>query len=182
MFDDFTPASELERAFVQACAWEMDRLWKETDRSGDSKDWNRFFGQTSCLVYRCAIEDQTRFLNTVTSAMLDCIDSLASTQQRSLFKVSIFVIDQLLCENLRLERVETRLALRIPIRLWQIPGWSNVDKVEMMAGLVSLFGRTLNPETIDKLAVKCEEIAKSTSKMSDKEHTSLRFSITKYSA
>jgi hypothetical protein len=70
MFDDFTPVTDLERAFAQAAGWEIEKLWKETNRSGDRKDWNRFCGQAFCLVYHCAVDDQTRHLNTVTTAMM----------------------------------------------------------------------------------------------------------------
>jgi hypothetical protein len=43
------------------------QIWKEADRSGDKKDWNRFYGQAFCLVYHCANGGQTRHLNTRSS-------------------------------------------------------------------------------------------------------------------
>ncbi len=134
MFEDFTPDTDLERAFAQASGLDIDRLWKEADRSGDREDWNRFFGQSSCLSYQLAAAGQQPHLNTVTTAMVACIDHLTSAQQRSLFKVSTYVVNRLLDQDVRLESIETRLVLRVMCRVLRKPGWSRVEFVNMQRG------------------------------------------------
>lgn len=181
MFDDFTPVTDLERAFAQAAGWEIEKLWKEADRSGDRKDWNRFYGQAFCLVYHCAANDQTRHLNTVTTAMLDCPDQLTRQQQLSLFKVAVYVVNQLLDQSLSLDSTNMRLVLRTVISIPRMPGWGNIELVEMAVGLTTIFGRMLQPEEIDKLAAQCEKAARESARMYSDEHTLLRWSVTKYS-
>jgi hypothetical protein len=140
----------------------------------------RFYGQAFCLVYHCAVDGQTRHLNTVTSAMVDCLDRLTSSQLRSSFKVDTHVINQLLGQNLSLDSTELRLLLRILFSVVRIPGWGNIELVEMSAGLTTVLGRILQPEEVDKLAAQCEKAARETARMQTEEHALLRWSVTKY--
>jgi len=181
MFDDFIPETDLERAFAQASGWEVDRLWKEADRSGDKKDWNRFYGQAFCLVYFCAAEGKTQHLNTTTMAMVDSLDLLTSSQQLNSFKVCSYVINRLLDQNLRLECIEITLLLRILFALLRKPGWNNTELVVMATALTTIFGRILQPHEVDELTARCEKEATSNPKLLDDRHALLRWSITKYS-
>lgn len=181
MFDDFTPATDMERVFAQAAGWEIDRVWKEADRSGDQQDWIRFFGLTFCLAYHFAIDGEVRHLNTVTIAMIEGLEELTASQLQSPFKIGIYVVKKLLDDNLCLDSTEIRLVMRVLLCLVKMPGWGHSELVEIASGLKTIFGRTLRPDEIEKLAEQCRQMATETGRMFSDEHALLRWSVTKYS-
>jgi len=159
MFDDFTPATDLERAFAQATGWEIDKLWKEADRNGDREEWSRFLGQSSCLAYQCAVAGRRAHLNTIITAMLSCIDRLTGAERHSLFRVFACVVYELREQGVTLESVEMRLVLRVPCAVLRNTERRSIAFLNMLSRLTTILGRHLETDDLDKLAECCEKTA-----------------------
>lgn len=159
MFDDFTPDTDLERAFAQSAGWEIDKLWKEADRNGNREDWPKFLGQSSCLAYQYAVVGRREHLNTITTAMLSCIDQLTDPQRQSLFRVCAYVVRVLLDQDIAIESAETRLVLRVLCAVLQNTPRNSIQFMDMLNRLTPILGRQLGADDVDELSELCERTA-----------------------
>lgn len=162
MLSDFSPESDLERAFVQAIGWHMDKIWQEADRNGDRQDWPRFLGQCSSLAHQLAVFGRREHLNTVTRSMIHSLEKLSDSDRESLFKVCTYVVADLLEQNISSESVEVRLLLHVLCVTLRKADQKSLMYLNMLRKMKSLLNRQLDAAQLEKLLEDCEKAAAET--------------------
>ena len=159
MLVSFTPDTDLERAFAQAAGWDEDKLWKEADRNGDREDRPRFLGQSACLAYHCAVDGRRRHLNTITTAMIACIDQLSDSQRKSLFRVCSHLVAEVIDQEVALESIDVRLILRILCAVIRKTEQRSITFVDMLKRLGDMLGQQPDEDQLNQLSQRCEQTA-----------------------
>lgn len=165
MFDNFIPNTDLERAFAQTAAWEIDKLWREADRNGNRGDWSKFFGQSCRLAYQHAVLRNDRHLNTITSAMVSNLPHLDDSQRNSLLKVCEHTIRALKDLDLVVESIQIRLLLRVMCATLNLTQHDSIDYIFMRRKLAEILDRQLEKNEVQQLIVLCEKAAESTRRL-----------------
>ncbi len=168
MLVDFTPQTDIERAFAQAAGWAIDKLWIEADRNGDREDWVKFFGQSTCLTYHCAVAGQPHHLKTITEAMISNVDRLTEAQRRSWFNITAHVACELRAKDLALESIEMQLVLRLLCFMMRKTEQKDMIYAHMLGRLSSIIEGQLDDAAFNQLADLCEKTATNNALLSER--------------
>jgi hypothetical protein len=86
MPEEFLPATELERAYIQSRGWESMRLWKRARLSLEREEWALAAGLSVSRILDCVLNKRKMtFVRTMESIGL-IIGQLNEPQKFSLFK------------------------------------------------------------------------------------------------